>query len=105
MEDSRNNQKLYLEADIVFTDGKRLFFIECKAGKVEANHIHKAKNLAGTLGGAEAIPIIVAGTSVKFKIDETIPSRAEDNRVKLLKFDDLTNLTESIKKIINPTTP
>ena len=48
------------EFDVVFTDGKRLFIIECKAGRVLNEDVYKLENSVRNYGGIEARGILVA---------------------------------------------
>ena len=41
----------YQEMDIVFTDGSRLYLIECKAGNVTIDHVVKLQNVTRNFGG------------------------------------------------------
>lgn len=69
--------KSYQELDITFTDGKKLYIVECKAGKIKTEHIEKLKNITLHYGGISSIGIL-AGC---FKIDnEIIQKKIGDNR-------------------------
>jgi hypothetical protein len=48
------------EFDVVFTDGKRLFIIECKAGSVTSEHVYKLQNCVQNYGGVDAHGIMVS---------------------------------------------
>jgi hypothetical protein len=48
----------YGEFDCTFTDGKRLFVVECKAGAVKQEHIQKLENNLKTYGGVAARGIL-----------------------------------------------
>jgi len=48
------------EFDCVFTDGKKLYIIECKAGQVYVDHVYKLENIVRRYGGTEAKGILVA---------------------------------------------
>ena len=37
--------------DIIFTDGSRLYIIECKAGNVTIDHVTKLQNVTRNYGG------------------------------------------------------
>lgn len=41
----------YQEMDIVFTDGSRLYIVECKAGNVTIDHVTKLQNVTRNYGG------------------------------------------------------
>lgn len=66
----------YQELDIVFTDGKRLYIIECKAGNVKSEFIMKLQNIVRYFGGMEGKGILAAcfppsSKVVQKKIDES----------------------------------
>ncbi len=48
------------EFDCAFTDGKRLWLVECKAGAVKQEHIQKLENNLKTYGGIAAKGILVS---------------------------------------------
>lgn len=48
----------YQEFDIIFTDGYRLFVIECKSGGVKSNAVEKLANIKQRYGGINAICIV-----------------------------------------------
>ena len=50
----------YQELDIVFTDGKRLYIIECKAGNVKSEFVMKLQNIVRYFGGMEGKGILTA---------------------------------------------
>jgi len=52
------------EFDCAFTDGKRLWLVECKAGKVKQEHIQKLENNLKTYGGIAARGILVSSFSI-----------------------------------------
>ncbi len=47
------------EFDCVYTDGKRLYIVECKAGPVKQDHIQKLENNLKTYGGIAAMGILL----------------------------------------------
>ena len=47
------NGQLYQELDAVYTDGKKLYIIECKAGRVTAESVMKLQNITRYYGGVE----------------------------------------------------
>jgi len=51
------------EFDVVFTDGKRLFIIECKAGAVFSEHIYKLQQCVRGYGGIDARGIMACAFS------------------------------------------
>lgn len=63
------------EFDILFTDGKRLFEIECKSGKVDPRDITKLDSNANYFGGSEVCSILatiqnVQDNGMKVKLKE-----------------------------------
>lgn len=50
----------YQEFDILFTDGYKLFAIECKSGTVKAEHIEKLSHIKRQYGELGAICILIA---------------------------------------------
>lgn len=86
-EDSANNRLLslreqmernfgtYQELDITFTDGRRLYIIECKAGSIRGEYINKLEAITRSFGGIEGCGIIAGcfppqNTTVKKKAQE-----------------------------------
>jgi len=52
------------EFDCAFTDGKRLWLVECKAGNVKQEHIQKLENNLKTYGGIAARGILVSSFTI-----------------------------------------
>ena len=50
----------YNEFDLLFTDGTRLYIIECKAGSISSEHVVKLQNLTRNLGGLIGQGIMVS---------------------------------------------
>ena len=48
---SKSSLDPYQEMDIIFTDGSRLYIIECKAGNVTIDHVTKLQNVTRNFGG------------------------------------------------------
>ena len=48
----------YQELDTVFTDGRRLYIVECKAGNLLSDHVMKLQNIVRHLGGIEGRGIL-----------------------------------------------
>ena len=66
----------YQELDITFTDGQRLYVIECKAGNVNSEHIMKLQNIVRYFGGIEGRAVLAScfypkNKVVKKKIDDS----------------------------------
>lgn len=60
------------EFDCVYTDGKRLYLVECKAGSVRQEHIQKLENNLKTYGGLAARGILFTTCSVYYTIRDRI---------------------------------
>jgi uncharacterized protein YunC (DUF1805 family) len=90
----------YNEADVLFTDGQKLYFVECKAGVVTLDAIDKVKNTAVALGGVKAVPIIVAATVYETKIHQTRQRKMKNLGIELVKGKDIPKLAEKFRKII-----
>ena len=52
------------EFDCVFTDGHRLFIVECKAGAVKQDHIQKLENNLKLYGGIAAKGLLISAFPV-----------------------------------------
>jgi hypothetical protein len=50
----------YQELDLVFTDGRKLYIVECKAGAVKSDHIMKLQNIVRYFGGSGGKGILAA---------------------------------------------
>jgi hypothetical protein len=48
------------EFDVIFTDGKLLYVIECKAGAVKSDHVYKLSDCVRNYGGTSARGILVS---------------------------------------------
>ena len=62
------------EFDCAFTDGKRLWLVECKAGNVKQEHIQKLENNLRTYGGIAARGILVSSFPIASRHAERIRS-------------------------------
>ncbi|WP_458400436.1 Card1-like endonuclease domain-containing protein [Mailhella sp.] len=70
-------KSLYQEFDLVFTNGRQLFIIECKAGQIKSEHIEKLQNIVARFGGVEGQGILASC----FDIDNSvIRKRSKDAR-------------------------
>ncbi|WP_169940375.1 DUF1887 family CARF protein [Campylobacter sp. RM15925] len=58
----------YQEFDIVFTDGKRLYIIECKSGSVSSDYIEKLKNITNYFGGIESVGILAGCFDINSRV-------------------------------------
>jgi len=50
----------YQELDITFTDGKKLYIVECKAGNIKSDYIMKLQNITKYFGGLKGQGILAA---------------------------------------------
>ncbi|EDZ63474.1 hypothetical protein SMGD1_2036 [Sulfurimonas gotlandica GD1] len=50
----------YQELDIIFTDGKKLYIVECKAGNIKSDHIMKLQNITRYFGGLKGEGILAS---------------------------------------------
>ena len=50
----------YQELDVTFTDGKRLYIVECKAGSVKSDHVMKLQTNISFFGGSDGKAILVS---------------------------------------------
>lgn len=62
------------EFDCVFTDGKRLWLVECKAGTVKQEHIQKLENNLKTYGGIAAKGILASSFPIVSALEKRISS-------------------------------
>lgn len=58
----------YQELDITFTDGRRLYVIECKAGNVNSEHVMKLQNIVRYFGGIEGRAVLASCFFPKNKV-------------------------------------
>jgi hypothetical protein len=58
----------YQEIDVVFTDGRRLYVIECKAGKVISDDVMKLQNIIRYFGGIEGRAVLASCFNVEHKV-------------------------------------
>lgn len=75
------------EFDCVFTDGKRLFIVECKAGAVKQEHIQKLENNLKTYGGIAAQGLLFHAFPLDSKHKERISSSTS---IRAVRQDELT---------------
>lgn len=67
----------YQEIDICFSDGKRLYIIECKSGIVVSDHVEKLKNITFQYGGLGAVGILASCFKLPNKVVE---KKLKDNK-------------------------
>jgi len=58
----------YQELDLVFTDGKKLYIVECKAGAVKSDHVMKLQNIVRYFGGSGGEGVLAACFAPKSKV-------------------------------------
>ncbi|HIP12692.1 MAG TPA: DUF1887 family protein [Arcobacter sp.] len=58
----------YQELDIVFTDGRKLYIVECKAGAVKSDHVMKLQNIVRYFGGSGGEGVLAACFAPKSKV-------------------------------------
>lgn len=87
----------YQELDITFTDGRRLYIIECKAGSVSSEHVMKLQNIVRYFGGIEGRAILASCFYPKNKV---VKKKIDDS--KNLKLLSGNNLFRQIKEMIQP---
>jgi hypothetical protein len=86
----------YQEFDITFTDGRRLYIIECKAGKVTSEHVMKLQNIIRDFGGIDGVGILVSCFSIE---NEIIKNKLKDARIAhVIANDQLLNQFKEILK-------
>ena len=67
----------YQELDLVFTDGKRLYIVECKAGYVKSEYIMKLQNIVRYFGGTVGKGILASCFPLPNKIAK---KKVDDSR-------------------------
>ncbi len=67
----------YQEFDIVLTDGRRLYVIECKAGNINTEHIMKLQNIVRYFGGVEGRAVLASCFPPK---NNVVRKKIEDSR-------------------------
>lgn len=89
-------EKSYQELDVTFTDGSRLYIVECKAGKVTSEHVMKLENIIEKYGGVGGRGILAACFEPD---DEAVRKRLNESRACRLVFG--SELASQIEAIIN----
>lgn len=93
--DKNVNHKIYQEMDVVFTNGKKLYIVECKTGPAELQHVERLSTITRYYGGVEGVGILAY-------------TRQSDSDILLKKIDETPNvhvvagddLIQQIKKVI-----
>lgn len=93
--EKHTEDRSYQELDVTFTDGSRLYVVECKAGKVTSEHVMKLENIVGTYGGVGGRGILAACFEPD---DETVKKRLNESRACRLVFG--RDLAQQIEDII-----
>lgn len=83
----------YQEFDIVFTNGYRLFVVECKSGGVKSESIEKLANIRQRYGGLDSVCIVATA----FEQNKIIHNKIKENGLYFVR----DNYRECIKEIIN----
>ena len=91
---------IYQELDVVFTDGRRLYIIECKAGNVNSEHIMKLQNITRYFGGIEGRAILAScfypnNKIVRKKIDDSKNLKAVSGNNLFKQLEELIQSNES----------
>ena len=85
----------YQEIDVCFSDGKRLYIIECKSGIPKSDYIEKLKNITLQYGGLGAVGILATCFELPNKV---VKKKLEDNKmIYALKNDYAQNIEQIIK--------
>lgn len=87
---------LYQELDVVFTDGERLYIIECKSGIVLGEHISKLDSIVQAYGGISGIGILCYAGSLPSR---TVCLKALAAGVKLWSFNELKRNLRDLMKL------
>ena len=74
---SSHEDKPFQEIDLTFTDGYRLYIIECKSGLVQSQHIEKLESLVRKYGGIGGRGILV---SRFLPHDEVVRKKIEESK-------------------------
>lgn len=87
----------YQELDITFTDGKKLYIVECKAGNVKSEYIMKLQNITKYFGGLKGQGILASCFPINNKI---IKKKISDSKnIKLISGQDFN------KELVNILVP
>lgn len=74
---------VYQEFDVAFTNGKRLFIVECKSGRVLGEHIAKLSAIVRNYGGMGGRGILCHTEAIR---SEVIKEKAEEMGILLLRI-------------------
>jgi hypothetical protein len=87
----------YQELDIAFTDGRRLYLIECKAGSVNSEHVMKLQNIVRYFGGIEGRAVLA---SCFYPRNKVVKKKIDDS--KNLQFVTGNNIIKQLEEMIQP---
>lgn len=90
-----HNHKIYQEMDVVFTNGKKLFIVECKTGSAELPHVERLSTITRYYGGIEGVGIL-AYTRMP-ESDILLKKISETPNIKMVAGEDIV---QQIKKVI-----
>lgn len=95
LEQENESQNTYQELDAVFSDGNRLYIIECKSGIVNGEHIEKLASIIRTYGGTSGKGILCYAGKV---YSNTIILKAIATNIELCHVSDLE---AKIRQLVN----
>ena len=84
-----------MEMDVVFTNGKKLFIVECKTGPAELPHVERLSTITRYYGGIEGVGIL-AYTRMP-ESDILLKKISETPNIKMVAGEDIV---QQIKKVI-----
>ena len=71
-----NKKEKYQEFDTMFTDGYRLYIVECKTGHINGDHINKLESLVRQYGGIE-------GRGILLNLNNSTPNEVISEKISL----------------------
>lgn len=93
---SAPKEDLYQELDVVFSDGERLYIIECKSGQVLGEHISKLDSIIQAYGGVSGVGILCYAGNLPSR---TVCLKALAAGVKLWNFKELKHNLRDLMKL------
>lgn len=84
----------YNEFDLLFTDGTRLYIVECKAGTVKSEYVVKLQNLVRNLGGLIGQGILVS----PFRLHSSARKRLSEARE--CRYSGIDGLCKKVRSMI-----
>lgn len=89
--------KTLQELDLTFTDGSRLYIVECKSGNVTTQHVMKLENIVRQYGGVGGRGLLISRFA---PYDETVQKRLEDSKeCRLICGRNITRLVENCLRV------